>query len=43
MLRGTEEPIVRPAQVRAALAAALGAQESLVSGAAVALGEAAHA
>jgi predicted dehydrogenase len=43
VLRGTEEPIVRPAQVRAALAAALGAQESLVSGAAVALGEVAHA
>jgi predicted dehydrogenase len=43
VLRGAEEPIVRPAQVRAALAAALGAQESLVSGAAVALGEAVHA
>jgi predicted dehydrogenase len=43
VLRGTEEPIVRPAQVRAALAAALGAQQSLVSGAAVAIGEVAHA
>lgn len=39
VLRGAEEPIVRPAQVRAALAAALGAQESLVGGGAVALGE----
>jgi predicted dehydrogenase len=34
-LRGEAEPIVQTAQVRAALAAALGAQESLTTGAAV--------
>lgn len=41
-LAGREEPIVTVPQVRAALAAALGAQESLETGAAVALGEVAR-
>jgi predicted dehydrogenase len=41
-LTGQEEPIVTLPQVRGALAAALGAQESLETGAAIALGEVAH-
>ena len=42
-LRGEAAPIVKNEQVRATLAAALAAQESLETGAAVALGEVAHA
>ena len=41
-LHGDEEPIVKTAEVRGALAAALAAQISLESGAAVAIGEASH-
>ena len=41
-LRGEAVPIVKNEQVRAALAAAFGAQESLESGAAVTLGEVTH-
>ena len=42
-LAGREAPIVTAPQVRATLAAALAAQESLTTGAAVTLGEVAHA